>query len=228
MNEFFSKCDVIGHVKLGGVRHSILFSFQFEFVWTFRAWCKYSWKENASLSRKMLAPLTFPSVNALLEFPSVRAMEGPSCSLSFSEHGRLKVETELQVMEMVTSATGCMPQVRNLTGKDFHFLLPQGTWTCVPFRHHVYLHSFLIKKKNNWEFILLMCHLSSWSKQTQNLIAVNMWLPTMLGFWAKARRVCLEERCQHFSWGDLIGNRMVVQLREGIKMLQAGVFLLVP
>lgn len=147
MNEFFSKCDVIGHVKLGGVRHSILFSFQFEFVWTFRAWCKYSWKENASLSRKMLAPLTFPSVNALLEFPSVRAMEGPSCSLSFSEHGRLKVETELQVMEMVTSATGCMPQVRNLTGKDFHFLLPQGTWTCVPFRHHVYLHSFLIKKK---------------------------------------------------------------------------------
>lgn len=32
VNELFSKCDVRGHVKLGGVRHSVLFTFQFEFV----------------------------------------------------------------------------------------------------------------------------------------------------------------------------------------------------
>lgn len=154
-------------------------------------------------------------------------METPSRSSSFSGHGRLKVGTELQVMVMVASATGCMPQVRNLTGKAFHFPLPQGTWTRVPFRHHACLLFFLIKRKN-WKFTLLMCPISSWGKQTRKLIAVNTWLQTMSGFWSKARRVCLEERCQRFSWGDLIGNRMVVQLREGIKMQQAGVSLLVP
>lgn len=32
VNELLSKRDVRGHMKLGGVRHSVLFSFQFEFV----------------------------------------------------------------------------------------------------------------------------------------------------------------------------------------------------
>lgn len=63
----------------------------------------------------------------------------------------------------------------------------------------------------------------------RNLSPVIMWLQTTTGFGAKAKRVCLEERWQQFFFGgDLIGKSMVVQLWEGIKMKQAGVFLLVP
>lgn len=56
----------------------------------------------------------------------------------------------------------------------------------------------------------------------QNLNAVSLWLQTMVSFLGKCQKsLFLEEKHQHFSCGTLIGNRMVVQPRQEIKMKRA-------
>lgn len=76
-----------------------------------------------------------PFMDTLLELTSVRTREGSGCSLSFRKRGQLKVTLNriswgqwLHQQE----ASFKQLQVRNFSGKDFHFLLPQGAMKPCP------------------------------------------------------------------------------------------------
>lgn len=61
----------------------------------------------------------------------------------------------------------------------------------------------------------------SLSKKTKprNVNVVSVWPQIVVGFFGKVPgRLFLEEKHQHFSCGTLIGNRIVVQPRQEIKM----------
>lgn len=154
--------------------------------------------------------------------------------------GKWKVETELDFMVTVASLWAMVvhvPLYATQSQEVHRWEEPLISYYQMVYCSHILFHTEYLSYalfsniKKSWLKTHFIYGPFSLSKKTKprNVNAVSVWPQIMVGSFGKVPgRLFLEEKHQHFSCGTLIGNRIVVQPRQEIKMKWAGVFILVP